>query len=190
MALKDIFKQHFQGISLDDSALGQGEYESCVFEGCNFSNACFAGYSFIDCEFVRCDLSMSQLAKATLRSIQFKECKLLGVHFEDGKKNISGLSFFHSNLSLTSFYQMSMKQAIFKDCMLKEADFTETILTQALFERCNLEAAIFDRTQLDKADLRSSFGYAISPTKNRIKKAKFSLPSVLALLDEWDIVVE
>ncbi|WP_431217529.1 hypothetical protein ACQ86N_21315 [Puia sp. P3] len=33
--------------------------------------------------FSNCNLSLAQLQKTTFRDIQFKDCKMLGLHFED-----------------------------------------------------------------------------------------------------------
>jgi hypothetical protein len=38
--------------------------------------------------------------------------------------------------------------------------------------------------------MRTSFNYSINPELNRIKKAKFSMPAVVGLLDKYDIEIE
>jgi fluoroquinolone resistance protein len=52
-----------------------------------------------------------------------------------------------------------------------------------------LAGATFDNTNLEKADFTTAFNYLIDPDTNRIKKAKFALPGVLALLNKHDIVI-
>jgi len=52
-----------------------------------------------------------------------------------------------------------------------------------------LTGAMFESTNLEKADFRSSFHYSINPEINKIKKAKFSLPAVIGLLDKYQIEI-
>jgi uncharacterized protein YjbI with pentapeptide repeats len=85
---------------------------------------------------------------------------------------------------------MKIKNTIFKNCQLLDTDFSECDLTGSIFDNCDLAGSVFNSTKLEKADLRTSFNYAIDPEKNYIKKAKFSLPEVLGLLRNYDIVVE
>ena len=74
--------------------------------------------------------------------------------------------------------------------VLHELDFSETDLSSAIFEGCDLQRSIFSGTNLEKADLRTSYNYSIDPEQNRLKKAKFSLPGVIGLLDKHDIQID
>jgi hypothetical protein len=47
----------------------------------------------------------------------------------------------------------------------------------------------FENTNLEKADFGTAYNYSINPNLNRIKKAKFSLPAVTGLLDQYDIEI-
>jgi len=78
----------------------------------------------------------------------------------------------------------------FSNVTLVEADFTQSDLTDATFDQCELAGATFDNTILEKADLRTSFNYSLDPEKNKIKKAKFSLPAVTGLLHKYDIEID
>ena len=69
-------------------------------------------------------------------------------------------------------------------------DFTECDLAASVFDNCDLKLAAFENTILEKADLRSSYNYSINPELNKIKKAKFSLPAVVGLLDKYDIEIK
>ena len=69
-------------------------------------------------------------------------------------------------------------------------DFTECDLTGAVFDNCDLLGAAFENTILKTADFRTSINYSINPDINQIKKAKFSLPAVIGLLDRYDIKIE
>ncbi len=83
-----------------------------------------------------------------------------------------------------------MKKTVFSRCSLQEADFTETDLTEVSFNECDLQLARFEHTVLEKADLRTSYNYTIDPALNKVRKARFSLPGVLRLLDKYDINID
>ena len=66
------------------------------------------------------------------------------------------------------------------NCDLREAQFTKS----------SLEESIFENTNLTKADFSEAIDYTINPERNKIKKAKFSMPEVLGLLKEFNIIVK
>ena len=130
------------------------------------------------------------MTKTALRDIKFKECKMLGLHFENCSQ--FGLSFSIDNCNLThsSFYQTKLKKTVFKNSQFHEADFVECDLTSCVFDNCDLTRAAFENTIIEKADFRSSFNYSINPETNRVKKAKFSLSGIVGLLDKYDIEID
>jgi uncharacterized protein YjbI with pentapeptide repeats len=85
---------------------------------------------------------------------------------------------------------MNLKKMKWTNSSLHELDFNEADLSSAIFEGCDLQRSIFTGTNLEKADLRTSFNYSIDPERNRLKKAKFSLPGVIGLLDKHDIQID
>ncbi|HVX50887.1 MAG TPA: pentapeptide repeat-containing protein [Chitinophagaceae bacterium] len=182
--------QSFSKINYTQQPLPKGEYEDCSFAYCDFSAASLSGNLFIDCIFINCNLSLAKLHETLLRDVQFKDCKMLGLLFDTC--NQFGLSFTFEDCTLnnTSFYKANIKKTIFKSCQLQEADFTEANLTEAVFNHCNLAGAKFENTILEKADLRTAYNYAIDPTTNKVKKAKFSLEGVTGLLGRFNIVIE
>ena len=133
---------------------------------------------------------MANLVKTAFKDIRFKNCKLLGLHFENCDQFLFLASFDECSLRLSSFYQMKLQRTKFDNCGLQEVDFTETDLNNAVFNKCDLSGAIFDNTNLEKADLRTSYNYSINPQSNKIKRAKFSLGGVAGLLDKFDIEIE
>lgn len=165
------------------------DYEGCSFIGCNFSNSELNRIHFIDCSFKDCNLSMAKLRNTVLRDVKFVDCKLLGLHFfECG--NLFSAGFAGCMLNLSSFYQMNLKKLVITNCLLHEVDFTKADLGNSTFNNCDLSAAIFENTNLEQADFRSAYNYSINPQLNRIKKAKFTLPAAMGLLDNYDIVID
>jgi uncharacterized protein YjbI with pentapeptide repeats len=59
-----------------------------------------------------------------------------------------------------------------------------------VFSQCDLSGAIFDHTNLEKVDFRTATNFTINPSLNTLKKAKFSMPSVVGLLKNFDIIIE
>lgn len=124
------------------------------------------------------------------QEVKFKDCKRLGLHFENGNDFLFSVNFEGCNLNLASFYQRKIKKAKFKDCTLVETDFSETDLNMAIFNNCDLSGAIFDRTNLEKADFRTSFNFSIDPEINTLKKARFSRSELSGLLDKYKLDIE
>src|SRR4051812_1582868 len=106
------------------SRLVKGEYEACTFIGCSFSGADLTGVKFFDCTFLGCNLSMAKLIKSTLSNVAFKECKMLGIRFEDCNQFGLSISFDRCILDHSSFYKVRLRETTFRSCQLHEVDFT------------------------------------------------------------------
>jgi len=170
--------------------LPKADFEGCRFVRCSFSGSDLSGYNFTECEFEDCNLSSAKIIQTTFNDIKFRDSKLLGLHFENANEFLFTLNFENCTLNLSSFYKRKMKKTVFIRCSLHEVDFTDTDLTEAAFNECDLQLAKFENSILKKADLRTSFNYSIDPSLNKLRKARFSLPGVLRLLDKYDIVIE
>lgn len=179
----------FKDMDFTSDPLSVGEYEACEFKNCNLSGCNLTDIKFIDCVFTETDLSLAKLNYTSLRDAVFTNCKMLGLRFDNC--NEFGLSFRFTgcNLNDSSFYKTILKKTRFKDSTLHNADFTEADLSQSVFDKCDLKGAVFSNTNLDKCDFETAFNYSINPETNKIKKAKFSIPSVIGLLDKYDIKI-
>ncbi|MFA6945248.1 MAG: pentapeptide repeat-containing protein [Pedobacter sp.] len=173
-----------------EEPLELGEYENCVFRQCDFSNTDLSEIKFTTVEFIGCNLSLAKVTKTAFRDIIFKECKILGLHFENCNEFGLAFSFENCQLNHSSFYKTTIKKTNFKNSSLKETDFTECDLTNSVFENCDLTGATFDHTNLEQVDFRTSVNYSIDPVNNRIRKAKFSIMGISGLLDKYDIKIE
>lgn len=182
--------KRFEKVDFAENSLAQGEYDKCVFVNCSFANVNLTGFKFSNCEFIQCNFSLAILAKTSVQEVKFKNCKLLGLRFDICNPFLFSATFQDCMLNLSSFYKLRLKKTVFKNCSLHEVDFSEADLTQAAFDNCDLALATFEATILEKADFRHAFNYNIDPEKNKIKKAKFSLPAVTGLLNKYDIEIE
>jgi len=93
-------------------------------------------------------------------------------------------------LNNASFFKTKIQKTAFNTCQLQEADFTSCDATSTIFDNCNFLNAKFENTVLEKADFRTAYNYVIDPTLNKIKKARFSLPGVTGLLQQFNIIIE
>ena len=190
METEYIVEKTFEKADFSEKELAKADYESCSFISCNFSNADLSKINFTECEFTDCNMSTARLVKTGFQNIKFKGCKLLGLHFDQCDDFLFEVDFENCTLNLSSFYQRKLKKTRFKNCSLHEVDFAEADLTQSVFDSCDLAKTLFENTILEKADFRTSVNYSINPELNKIKKAKFSLPGVIGLLDKYDIEIE
>ena len=144
----------------------------------------------MDCEFADCNLSNLKLWNSSLKSVYFKNCKLLGIDFSKCEDFLFSVTFMDSNLDFTSFNEKKMPKTKFENCSLKETSFVRTNLTNVIFENCNLNNTIFNETVLIGADFTNAFNYKLDPEYNTIKKAKFSNAGIVGLLDKYNIIIK
>jgi len=181
----------FEKLDFTEMPLDKGEYEACSFTNCNFSGVDLSHITFSESVFVGCNLSMAKIYKSTgFKTVKFKQCKLVGLHFQHANEFLLAFEFESCQLKLASFYQLKLKNTLFKNCSLEEVDFSESDLTQAVFENSDLTKAIFENTILEKTDFRTAYNYTIDLEINKAKKTKFSSAGLLGLLSKYDIVVD
>ncbi len=180
----------FEKVDFNVAPLPTDEYENCLFKNCYFSNANLSGFIFDSCEFLSSNLSLANLGNTVLRDVRFADCKLLGLRFDDCNQFGISMSFTDCVLNYSSFFRVRQPKSVFKNVLLHDVDFSESDFSGAVFDNCDLQTATFDRTNLEKADFRTAFNYRIDPTANKVKKARFSLPAVVGLLDGFNIVIE
>jgi fluoroquinolone resistance protein len=179
----------FNGANFKATDLLLGDYENCTFQNSDFANADLSGIGFIDCRFSSCNLSTIKLGQTAFRDVVFKDCKMVGLHFEHCNDFLFAAGFQNCVLNFSSFYKLKLKKTIFKDCNLQEVDFTEADLSSSIFDYCDLNKAIFDNTVLEKTDFRTAYHYIIDPQSNKLKKAKFSKDGLDGLLHKFDIII-
>ncbi len=184
-----IEDQTFNGITFQKTNFVRGDYEGCQFLNCQFTQVDLSNFNFVDCHFADCDLSLMKFKNTALKTVTFKNCKLLGADFSVVNPFLLSLAFEKCVLNLASFYKLKLKATQFKTCSLKETDFTACDLSQALFKECDLLHATFYTTILAKANFQSAFNFMIDPEQNQIKNAKFSLEGLPGLLHKYEIDV-
>jgi fluoroquinolone resistance protein len=166
------------------------EYDQCIFKDCTFEQGDLSNCTFIECEFINCNLS-SVLTKYTcFQEVEFTECKILGVTFNQCNHFLLSIRFNSCLLNLSSFHQLKLVGTLFSNCKLHEVDFTESNLKKVNFDNCELNKAVFDQSNLELSDCSTAVGFEINPTLNRLQNAKFSKHNLEGLLATFKIKIE
>lgn len=180
----------FEKLVQFEARIGNREFDGCTFKGCDFSDSTFSECTFIDCTFIGCNLSMAKLPQTGLKTVTFKDCKLLGVRFDACDNFLFKVDFLGSALDYSWFIGKKMTKTNFAGSSLKGVNFANCDLTGADFADTNLDGAIFDDTNLKAADFSTAYNYKIDPESNTMAKAKFSMHGIPGLLDKYDIRID
>lgn len=183
-------QQLFSKQDYTESPLAKGAYENCSFRDCNFAGSDLSGIRFIECTFSGCDLSNVKVTHTAIQETAFKDCKMLGLRFDNCDQIGLTVRFENCQLDHSSFYQVKLNHTVFINCTLKEVDFTEADLRNIIMDRCDLLGATFEHTNLERANLSSAINYSIDPDNNPLRGARFTMPSVLGLLHKYQIEVD
>jgi len=172
----------FEAVEVDDHRLEGHTFEGCVFVSCHFGEAPLAGVSFISTEFVRCEFLLTKLAGATLNGVTFRECKLVGLHFTECNRFGFQPAFEGCLIDQCVFQKNTWKKGRFTGSRLRQTDFLDCGLREACFDDTTFEEVRVDGCDLERADFRRAAGYALDPARNRLAKARFSLPEAESFL--------
>lgn len=181
---KIIKSENFSKKSLENRV-----FNSCSFISCDFSESILCNVKFCACVFTNCNLSLPKLDGCRFQDVQFIDCKIVGAEFFKCEKTFFSASFKNCLLHYCNFSDLNMKGTHFNGSKILEAHFTSTILNGADFTDTDLTGTLFHNCDLCKADFSSARRYNIDPQTNKIKKAKFSLPEAVGLLQGFDITI-
>lgn len=159
------------------------------FIGCNFSNTFLDGTIFENCRFRDSLLSLTSVINTQLIDVTFSECKLNGINFAVTNSFMIDISLDNCVVENSTFAELSLVEGVFTNSRIAECDFIRTNLTGADFGGSDLSGTAFHNCNLSKANFCSATGYRINPTNNIVKRARFSYPEVVSLLDHLDLVI-
>ncbi len=179
----------FNELNYNGKTVSGREFNNCTFKKCDLTDSNFSNNKFIDCVFDGCNLSVIKLAKATLSSVDFKNCKILGVNFTDCHDFLFSVGFEGCILDYASFMGKKMLKTKFSKSTLKEVTFTQANLAGSLFDNCDLNGAVFNRTDITAANFITAYNYDIDPEINLIKKASFSAQGIHGLLSKYQLKI-
>lgn len=187
---KDWDSHTFKKIQLADADLSNMSFEDCVFKDCEFTDCNLRNVSFNNCSFESCNISNSNLHQSKMGEVLFTGCKLVGIDFSTCKKLLFSMKIEACNLLMCNFSGLKLDGMSFGSSVFKDCDFYEASLSGTDFSKCDLQGTLFDNCNMVKADFRHATGYAIDPNKNKVKKAKFSMPEVLSFLAPLELEIE
>jgi len=173
-----------------DQVFRHTEFENCQFNGCDMSARDLAKFVFVDCQFTNCNLGLAKLTGTVMRDCLFTGCKMTGIGFEAAQAFGFSARFDQCLLDHSSFYQRKLVKTTFTGCRLTGVDFTDCDLEKSVFDDCDLQDATFDNSNLEQCDFRTSKNFSINPSRNRIKKARFSIDGLPGLLEQFNIIIE
>jgi fluoroquinolone resistance protein len=188
-AQNGYLKEKFVKISIGEETLSAKIFEECGFEGCSFIGTKIEKSAFINCTFENSILSAVAPHECRFLDVKFSGCKVIGIDWTKSLK-IRDLSFTDCQVNYSNFRFLEIPDLKMIRCEARESDFTEAELIKADFRKSNFENARFFKTDLTEADFRGAVNYRIDIKNNKILKAHFSLPEVMALLDGLDINIE
>lgn len=184
----------FVGLDCKAQIFQHKTFECCRFVDSQFNHARFTQCKFVDCDFQACDLSTAEFDKSVLVDVVFSDSKLTGIDWN--KLNWPTVvihppfALYQSDLSYSSFYGLNMEHIIIQACKAYDVDFRGANLTHADLTLTDFEKAQFVQTKLYAADFTEALHYCIDPNENDIRKAIFSMPDVLGLLQHFDIQIK
>src|SRR5579862_7114295 len=190
---KEYAEQTFKRVNYAGKKMGRKDFDHCTFTGCTFTETVFESCSFRDCSFTDCDLRLAKVQGCRFSNTHFEKSKVTGINWTTTNWHRNGLfipvHFAECDISFSAFVGLDLKKIQIIRCIAKDADFAEADLTQADCTETNFAQSRFLHTNLTEADFSSATGYGIAPSKNTLKKTKFSLPEALSLLDDLDIII-
>jgi uncharacterized protein YjbI with pentapeptide repeats len=125
-----------------------------------------------------------------LQNTKFENCKILGINFSEAMQLTFSPEFEECLISNCSFSNLKMPKTKFENCKIVSTDFNDSNLIECNFENATFEDTHFSNCNLNKASFIRAKNYTIDPTENQMKKAKFSFPDVITLLDKFDLEIE
>lgn len=182
--------QTFTKMNFSIDLFPKGEMEICVFKDCDLSSVDLCECRFIETEFIGCDLSNAKISQTSFQDVVFRDCKMLGLQFQECNHFAFSITFTNSILDHASFFKVNLKECAFLDCHMHDVDFTDANLSKLELLSCDLHDARFEHSILEKTDFREAINYSIDPNINRIKDALFSAQGALGLLDNFDIKID
>ena len=145
---------------------------------------------FVDCTFEHCNFSLTKLDGCRLQNAQFINCKFMGLNFGKCDPTFLKMAFKNCLIATCNFSDLDLKNTLFLECKIRETYFTSANLSGADFKKSDLEGSVFHNTDLRGADFRGAINYSINPLTNKLQKAKFSKPEVMALLEHLEIAID
>ncbi|WP_281223405.1 Qnr family pentapeptide repeat protein [Photobacterium sanguinicancri] len=198
--------------------LRDSHYENCQFYRCNFERTDLRDVQFVNCKFIeqgdiegchfnyadlrdasfkQCQLAMANFSGANCFGIEFRECDLKGVNFQQASfvNHISHSSYFCSayitgcNLAYTNFERQCIEK-----CDLFENRWNGANLLGASFKGSDLSRSEFSEDSwgqfnMENCDLSHTELYGLDPRRVNLHGVKICEWQQAQLLEPLGIIV-
>lgn len=186
--------EEYNDLKYQNKKIEDINFVDCKFFNCKFTEIQIIRCSFVDCEFYNCSFLNMEFKYTDAVNNKFKSCIIFGINWSEIKRNKGAFQPF------LLFENCTIKYNVFIDLNLKKFDFSSNNLIDSIFEQCKLQESkfcncdlkntTFDNNDLSKSDFLGSKNYLINIENNILKKAKFSFPDVINLLNSLDIEIK
>lgn len=178
----------FNGKDLSESELKEKEFTGCSFEKVNFEKAKLKYVRFENCTFKNCNLGLVKLTGSRFIDCEFFDCKMIGINWTEVEEPVK-IKIENSKIDYSIFFAMDLRRIEITECEAREVNFENADISKGKFNGTNFISSKFKNTNLSASDFREAMNYDINPEFNKIKKAKFSMPEVMTLLQCFDIEI-
>ena len=187
---KDTYsRETFSKLVLIEETIQSKVYDECEFIDCIFIGCKFEKCRLLNCKFEKCDLSNIIPMNSEFRDVKFNNCKAIGIDWTRAGK-LKELNFTECLVNYSNFRLLKLPKTVIRKCEVKDVDFIETDLKGSTFTANDFESSVFFKTDLSGVDFTHATNYTIDVNNNTLKKTRFSLPEVLSLLNNLDIIIE
>jgi uncharacterized protein YjbI with pentapeptide repeats len=190
----DYFDQSFEKVDCNSKTIQNKRFENCNFNRCDFDNASLLKCKFVDCEFIHCTLNTAIITNSMFSDVVFDNSKLMGVNWTAAKwphiKLTSLISFYSCEISHSTFFGLNLAEINMQECKAHDVDFREADLTRGNLTNTDFHQSFFIQTKLVSADFSEAINYNIDMTLNDVKKATFTFPDCINLLQHFEIQIK
>lgn len=186
---KYYYQVKFDKLISEKEIIGGVEFEDCEFVNCSFVETKFIKCKFITCRYIGCVLSATTPTDSHFVETSFSNSKVIGMDWTKAQR-LQDISFDNCQINYSNFRLLKLQKIKIINCEAKETDFTEADLSEGNFTNTDFEKSLFLNTNLSKANFLNAKNYYIDVRCNNIKKAHFSTPEAISLLDSLNIVLD
>ena len=179
----------FSDLSIESASLSGKEFQRCTFRRCKLPQSQWVETRLEDCVFEGCDLLRMVPTKLALRSVTFKDTRLMGVDWSD-LGTMPYVEFERCDLRYCSFVKLKLRKTRFVNCNAREANFIDVDLTEADFTGTDMLGSIVQGCVLAKTSFSRATNVVFDPQANRVKGTSIAVETAVALAQSLGMVVD
>jgi fluoroquinolone resistance protein len=100
------------------------------------------------------------------------------------------INFYPCNISHPSFFWLNLSEINIRECKSHDVDFREVDLSRSYLMNTDFHQSLFMRTKLTTADFSEAVNYNIDITLNDVRKAIFTFPEIVNLLQHLEVQIK